>query len=308
MAYLGAPTSTAAQHGYIGKAPASASYFEITDISGSFNGSTQTFALQSGGASISPASHFQTIVALDGVVQEPGTAYTISGSNITFTGGSGPASSVTFWGIVMGDAFNIGTPNDGSVVADTLATGAVTSAKILDGTIANTDFAAASVDSAAIKALAVGTGEIAASAVTAAKVADSAVTFNKLNANTAHVDRVQAFTVAQRGTIADQGVRTGPASTNTVTLDLATSNYFKLTSNANISMANPSNVTAGQGGAIVFVSNGSFTVSWGSQWRFPTGSAPTMSTTAAKVDRVDYFVQSANTIHSVATIDLLGTA
>ena len=71
MAYLGAPTSTAAQHGYIGKAPASASYFEITDISGSFNGSTQTFALQSGGASISPATHFQTIVALDGVTVTP---------------------------------------------------------------------------------------------------------------------------------------------------------------------------------------------------------------------------------------------
>jgi len=298
MAYLGAPTSTAAQHGYIGKAPASASYFEITDISGSFNGSTQTFALQSGGASISPATHFQTIVALDGVVQEPGTAYTISGSNITFTGGSGPASSVTFWGIVMGDAFNIGTPADASVVA----------AKIAAGAIANTKFAAAAVDSAAIKALAVGTGEIAASAVTAAKVADSAVTFNKLNANTAHTDRVQSFTVAQRGTIADQGVRTSPAPANTVTLDLATSNYFSLTSNANIVMANPSNVTAGQGGAIVFTSNGSFTVSWGSQWRFPLAAAPTMSTTAGKVDRVDYFVQSSNTIHSVATIDLLGTA
>ena len=112
MAYIGAPTSTAAQHGYIGKAPASASYYEITDISGSFNGSTHTFALQSGGASISPASHFQTIVALDGVVQEPGTAYSIAGSNITFTGASGPASGVTFWGVVMGDAFNIGTPND----------------------------------------------------------------------------------------------------------------------------------------------------------------------------------------------------
>jgi hypothetical protein len=155
---------------------------------------------------------------------------------------------------------------------------------------------------------AVAVAQIAPLAVTSAKVADSAVTFNKLNANTAHTDRVQSFSVAQRGTIADQGVRTGPASTNTVTLDLATSNYFSLTSNANISMANPSNVTAGQGGAIVFTSNGSYTVSWGSQWRFPLAVAPTMSTTAAKVDRVDYFVQSSNTIHSVATIDLLGTA
>ena len=298
MAYIGAPTSTAAQHGYIGKAPASASYYEITDISGSFNGSTQTFALQSGGVSISPATHFQTIVALDGVVQEPGTAYTISGSNITFTGGSGPAGGVTFWGIVMGDAFNIGQPADGSVVAATIGAGA----------IANTHFGAAAVDSNAIKALAVDSGELAASAVTSGKIADSAVLYNKLNANTAHTDRIQSFTVAQRGTISDQGVRTGPAASNTVTLDLSTSNYFSLTSNANISMANPSNVTAGQAGAIVFTSNGSFTVSWGSQWRFPLAAVPTMSTTAGKVDRVDYFVQSSNTIHSVATIDLLGTS
>jgi len=33
-----------------------------------------------------------------------------------------------------------------------------------------------------------------------------------------------------------------------------------------------------------------------------------MSTTAGKQDRVDYYVASSNTIHAVATIDLLGTA
>ncbi len=212
----------------------------------------------------------------------------------------------------------IGAVPPGSIANNNIAAGAVGKAAIaanvvgagelINASIANTHFAAASVDAAAVKANAVTTGKIVASAVTSAKVADSAITYNKLNANSAHTDRIQSFTKAQRGAISDQGVRTGPASTNTVTLDLATSNYFKVTSNANISMANPSNVTAGQGGAIVFVSNGSYTVSWGSQWRFPLGTAPTMSTTAAKVDRVDYFVQSSNTIHTVATIDLLGTA
>lgn len=146
------------------------------------------------------------------------------------------------------------------------------------------------------------------SAVVSATIKDSAVVYNKLDANTAHTDRNQSFSVAQRGSISALGVRTGPASTNTVTLDMNTSNYFSMTANANLLIANPTNLTAGQAGALFITANGSYTTSFGSQWRFATGSAPTLSTSAGKVDRLDYVVQSSNTIHTVATIDLLGTA
>jgi hypothetical protein len=146
------------------------------------------------------------------------------------------------------------------------------------------------------------------SSVVSAAIKDNAVVYNKLDANTAHTDRNQSFTVAQRGSISSLGVRTGPAATNTVTLDLNTSNYYSCTANANLLFANPTNVTAGQAGALFVTANGSYTSSWGSYWRFATGTAPTMSTVAGKVDRVDYVVQSSNTIHAVATIDLLGTA
>ena len=141
------------------------------------------------------------------------------------------------------------------------------------------------------------------SSVVSAAIKDNAVVFNKLDANTAHTDRNQSFTVAQRGAISALGVQT-----STVTLNMNTSNYFSLTANGNITIANPSNTTAGQAGALFVTSNGSFTTSFGSHWRFATGTAPTMSTSAGKVDRIDYVVQSANTIHAVATIDLLGTA
>jgi len=164
-------------------------------------------------------------------------------------------------------------------------------------TLGNTAFGTSSVVSASIKD----------SAVTTVKITDSAVTYNKLNANTAHTDRNQSFTVAQRGSISALGVYHGLAG-NTVTLDLNTSNYYSLTANANITYANPTNVTAGQAGALFITANGSYTGSWGSYWRFAGGTAPTLSTTAGKVDRVDYVVQSSNTIHAVATIDLLGTA
>jgi hypothetical protein len=146
------------------------------------------------------------------------------------------------------------------------------------------------------------------SAVVSATIKDSAVVYNKLDANTAHTDRNQSFSVAQRGSISALGVRTGPASTNTVTLDMNTSNYFSMTANANLLIANPTNLTAGQAGALFITANGSYTTSFGSQWRFATGTAPTLSTSAGKVDRLDYVVQSSNTIHTVATIDLLGTA
>ena len=141
------------------------------------------------------------------------------------------------------------------------------------------------------------------SSVVSAAIKDNAVVFNKLDANTAHTDRNQSFTVAQRGAISALGVQT-----STVTLNMNTSNYFSLTANGNITIANPSNTTAGQAGALFGTANGSFTTSFGSHWRFATGTAPTMSTSAGKVDRIDYVVQSANTIHAVATIDLLGTA
>ena len=141
------------------------------------------------------------------------------------------------------------------------------------------------------------------SSVVSAAIKDKAVVFNKLDANTAHTARNQSFTVAQRGAISALGVQT-----STVTLNMNTSNYFSLTANGNITIANPSNTTAGQAGALFVTANGSFTTSFGSHWRFATGTAPTMSTSAGKVDRIDYVVQSANTIHAVATIDLLGTA
>ncbi len=147
------------------------------------------------------------------------------------------------------------------------------------------------------------TGVIGAGAVAAADLADDAVTYNKLNANTAHTDRNQSFSVAQRGTISALGVQT-----STVTLNMNNANHFSLTANGNITIANPTNTTAGQSGSITVVANGSYTTSFGSHWRFATGSAPTLSTVAAKQDRIDYYVFSSNTIHAVATIDLLGTA
>ena len=106
---------------YVGKAPATGRYSILDDISGSFTGSTPgPFNLTVNGTAISPGNEANCIISVSGVIQEPQSAYTITGSQITFT--SNPASSDTFFGTVLGDTFDIGTPTDATVTAGSLAT------------------------------------------------------------------------------------------------------------------------------------------------------------------------------------------
>ena len=71
---------------YIGREPTnSGEFLLIDDISGEFNGSKSSFTLKIGGLEITPAAS-NTIISLDGVLQEANDAYTISGSTISFTG------------------------------------------------------------------------------------------------------------------------------------------------------------------------------------------------------------------------------
>ena len=109
----------------------------------------------------------------------------------------------------------------------------------------------------------------------------------------------QTFTAGQRGEV------TTLTSGATVTPDLNDSNNFTLTLGENLTIANPSNCTAGQSGSIFLVQDGtgSRTAAWGSYWDFAGGTAPTLTTTAAAVDRVDYVVRSATSIHAVATLN-----
>ena len=107
----------------------------------------------------------------------------------------------------------------------------------------------------------------------------------------------QTFTAAQRGTI------TTLTPGATVTPDFAASNNFSLTLGQNTTIANPTNLVAGQSGSIFLVQGSSaYTGSWGSYWDFASGTAPVLSG-ASKVDRLDYIVRSTTSIHAVFTAD-----
>ena len=104
---------------YVGKVPLTGAYQILDDISGSFTGSTAgPFNLTVSGTAVSPETEASVIISVSGVVQQPVSAFTISGSQITFTGN--PASSDTFFGIVLGNTFDIGTPTDSTVTAASL--------------------------------------------------------------------------------------------------------------------------------------------------------------------------------------------
>ena len=79
-------------------------YKTVDDVSSSFNGSTTTFALTVGGSAPVPFPKYETqlIISVGGVVQEPGTGFTLSGTNIVF--GSAPASGESFFGVILAAA------------------------------------------------------------------------------------------------------------------------------------------------------------------------------------------------------------
>lgn len=120
-----------------------------------------------------------------------------------------------------------------------------------------------------------------------------------IDPDTVYTDVVQTFTAAQRGAI------TTLTSGATVTPDFAASNNYTLTLDQNLTIDNPTNLTAGQSGSIFLVQDatGSRTAAWGTYWDFAGGTAPTLTTTASAVDRVDYVVRSSTSIHAVATLN-----
>ena len=111
---------------------------------------------------------------------------------------------------------------------------------------------------------------------------------------------------AQNWTAGQRGEITALTDGATITIDMADSNNFSVTLGGNRTFANPSNDTAGQSGSIFITQDGtgSRTASWGTDWEFAGGTAPTLTTTAAASDRIDYVIRSGTSIQAVATLAL----
>ena len=95
-----------------------------------------------------------------------------------------------------------------------------------------------------------------------------------------------------------------------ITPDFGASANFAVTLAGNRTFANPFNLVAGQSGSIFVTQDGtgSRTLSFGAKFHFVGGTAPTMTTTASAVDRVDYIVKSTDVIHAVVSLDVKATS
>jgi hypothetical protein len=110
----------------------------------------------------------------------------------------------------------------------------------------------------------------------------------------------QTFTGAQRGEI------TALTDAASIATDLALSNNYSVTLAGNRTLANPTNIVAGQSGSIFITQDGtgSRTLAYGSYFKFVAGTAPVLSTAAAAIDRIDYVVKSSTAIQAVASLDV----
>ena len=111
---------------YIGRDLRTGAFRQLDDISSGFDGSDTTHTMQVNSTNVSVGDVNQILLSLGGVIQKPGTDFTVSGSVLTFT--TAPAANTSFFAILLGsDNGGTVTPTDGSVTGDKVAsTGAFT--------------------------------------------------------------------------------------------------------------------------------------------------------------------------------------
>ena len=91
-----------------------------------------------------------------------------------------------------------------------------------------------------------------------------------------------------------------------VAVNFSDGQNFSLTLAGNRTLESPTNCVAGQSGSIFVIQDGtgSRTLSYAANWKFSGGTAPTLTTTASAVDRIDYIVQTSTVVQAILTSDV----
>ena len=123
---------------YIGRDLRAGAFRQLDDISSGFDGSTTGFTMQVNSGNVQLGDVNQILLSLGGVIQKPGTDFTISTSTLTFT--TAPAANTSFFAILLGsDNGGTVTPTDGSVTGDKIANNLSIATNVTITTADNTD-------------------------------------------------------------------------------------------------------------------------------------------------------------------------
>ena len=98
------------------------------------------------------------------------------------------------------------------------------------------------------------------------------------------------------------------SDSSTITVDFTSGIHHTVTLGGNRTFGDPGNTASaiGQSGSIFIVQDGtgSRTLSFHADYKFAGGTAPTLSTAANAVDRLDYVIRASDNVHCVVTLDV----
>ena len=103
---------------YIGKQPVVGN-FQVCDAITVVNGQA-AYTMQVSSTNVEPENANHMLVSLNGILQKPGSSFTISGATITFASNLATGDVIDFIKL-LGNVLDIGTPSDGTVTNAKLA-------------------------------------------------------------------------------------------------------------------------------------------------------------------------------------------
>jgi len=299
---------------YIGAEPQIGNY-QICDAISVVNGQA-AYTMQVGSANVVPESANHMIVSLNGVIQKPGSSFTVSSSTITFASNLATGDSIDFI-ILLGNVLDLGVPSDSTVTSGKLSGNLVTPGTldvngqelILDAD-ADTSITADTDDQIDIKVAGADDFRITANTFTALSGSGVVIPEGGLTLGSTAVSSTAAEInyndIATLGTSAASKTLTADANgltkitgavlnvedtltdQATIAWDVIASPVAKVTLGANRTLAAPSGSTpaAGQFIALTVIQDGtgSRTLTWNATYEFTEDTAPTLTTTANKGD------------------------
>ena len=299
---------------YIGKEPLVGNY-QVCDAISVVNGQA-AYTLQVSSTNVVPESANHILCSLNGVIQKPGSSFTVSSSTLTFSSNLATGDSIDFV-ILLGDTLSVGTPSDSTVTSAKLSGNIVTPGTldvngqelILDAD-ADTSITADTDDQIDIKIAGADDFQFTANTFTAQSGSGVVIPEGGLTLGSTAISSTAAEInyndISTLGTSAASKTITADANgltkitgavlnvedtltdQATIAWDVIASPVAKVTLGANRTLAAPSGTSpaAGQFIALTVIQDGtgSRTLTWNATYEFTGDEAPTLTTTASKGD------------------------